>query len=422
MKTLKSLISAGLIAGSLGIFGNESYGQNKETNFQKNLSWEKVKYVHFDSIPWEKIPDSASVNIEFDYNIYPFFSSFGQSAQMDSAIFSEAEKLGYSKENIQKLSPKEAVDLAISIDTSRFTYTRRENRTTDKLDELFIQGKGVCVEYANSFPYILNLLSKQNNSLSNIHSTYRLSTDHIWNVLGVFADSALYLSEIDITFLDNPKSKILNHYTKSDIDQTDVKINALHKFNQIKTEIQGLSQMIKKTNNEYVKQELNKTETLFYKIRNLKNQAYGAEENEDKFYDQVKIQLFNNWNLWKEITKGKQVRRLIDSVDYWRKVHFEKFNEFVAAYKELDPSFIEEESIIDSFFTKIKDDEFENLIKNNQEKVLTKYENRNKSYLNSLEWALILEGFDEEKTKLFLNAVSSNPADYSTDYLNKNKK
>ena len=218
---IKNLLTGILLTGSALL-----YGQNYDENYKKiselyGEKGEKIEYRDYSKIPWQQL-DTNEIKIKNLEQIVIEQEIKNKESYKDT-IFSQAKKLGYDKERIKNLSAKEAVDLAISIDTSRYKYclTYQDSSFIKKYgnevlpeDEYFSIGLGKCNNYSESFISIVNELKTINKNLKNISvikkqgridSDWRKQVNHAWNQLILATKDSLYFSDIDITNCDANK-------------------------------------------------------------------------------------------------------------------------------------------------------------------------------------------------------------------------
>ena len=215
---IKNLLTSILLTGSAFL-----YGQNYDENYKKiselyGKKGEKIEYKDYSKLPWQQL-DTNEIKIKNLEQIVIEQEIKNKESYKDT-IFSQAKKLGYDKERIKNLSAKEAVDLAISIDTSRYKYclTYQDSSFIKKYgnevlpeDEYFSIGLGKCNNYSESFRSIVNELKTINKNLNNVYviekqgridSDWRKQVNHAWNQLILATKDSLYLSDIDITNCD----------------------------------------------------------------------------------------------------------------------------------------------------------------------------------------------------------------------------
>src|SRR3989344_7423068 len=117
---IKNLLTGILLTGSTLLYGqnyNENYKKISELYGEKG---ERIEYKDYSKISWNQL-DTNEIKIKNLEEIVIGQVIKNKESYKDT-IFSQAKKLGYNKEKIKNLSAKEAIELAISIDTSRYEY------------------------------------------------------------------------------------------------------------------------------------------------------------------------------------------------------------------------------------------------------------------------------------------------------------
>ncbi len=218
---LNNLLTGILLAGSSML-----YGQNSNENYKKisdlyGKQGEKIVYKNYSKIPWDQT-DSNKINIKNLEGVLVKPNIENKDGFRDS-VFAEAEKLGYTQREIEKLNPKEAVDLAINIIISRYDYddiekdriikdTSRLHNVYKNNDFYFFRKMGVCMDYSRSFIGVLNIFKEINKHLINLHTTERVGrangdydtkNNHSWNQLILLTKDSVFLSDIDPTNYDD---------------------------------------------------------------------------------------------------------------------------------------------------------------------------------------------------------------------------
>ncbi len=221
---LNNLLTGILLAGSSLV-----YGQNSNENYKKiselyGKQGERIAYKNYSQIPWNQL-DTNKIKMNDLEGVLVKPEIENKEGFRDS-VFAEAEKLGYTKKEIEKLNPKEAVNLAVDIVASRYEYDYAEARKHTKMryekdtstclhnvhkdnDFFFFRKLGVCSEYRDSFIEVFDLIKKENKNLNNIYTARREGGNHGWNQLIILTKDSLFLSDIDPTNYDNSYSKRL---------------------------------------------------------------------------------------------------------------------------------------------------------------------------------------------------------------------
>ena len=132
-----------------------------------------------------------------------------------SEILEQAEKIGYTKQKLQNLHPKQAIQVAVDITASKLEYL---NVDLDKkfikkygrnlpIEKYFELGKGDCDKYASITQAIFNYFRTFNQNLKNVYITSNLLggeiQPHSWNCVVVLEKNRIICSHIDPTFYDS---------------------------------------------------------------------------------------------------------------------------------------------------------------------------------------------------------------------------
>lgn len=115
-------------------------------------------------------------------------------------VYFNASKLGYDSEDIKNLKPKEAINLAADIVTSKLEYETIDLKF-NYLDDLFEIGKGDCDVYSGLTKEIFNLFKKENPRLENVYvgSVLDLKAKHAYNNVVLLTPEKAYFCYLDPT-------------------------------------------------------------------------------------------------------------------------------------------------------------------------------------------------------------------------------
>ncbi len=181
-----------------------------------------INYFNFSemdsiNIPFKYIEPVAGLeDIIVDH--YGRFSDISDPERFSNAIFSSANKMGFDKESISTLDPKELIDLSYKIITERITYAdvdsdpefaKKHGEQFLPIDKYFYLGEGDCDKYAHLTIATFNLL-KNINSDPKIENVYlsrefgNVAQPHAWVSITINeSPDKLSLSQIDPTFYDS---------------------------------------------------------------------------------------------------------------------------------------------------------------------------------------------------------------------------
>jgi hypothetical protein len=137
-------------------------------------------------------------------------------------VFSIAESLGYSIEDIKKISIHDAIFLSGLITSEKMQLMLLDKKDSERqkkiielykknLDENFSLGLGVCGQYAETNLAVFNLLKTQNPNLKNVTMKYTTTSEeehfknsHAWNeVIAPESNGSFLLTAVDATALEH---------------------------------------------------------------------------------------------------------------------------------------------------------------------------------------------------------------------------
>jgi hypothetical protein len=300
LKTL-GLATLSLLSTYVG-FSQNTITQKNDFSSSRYISSEHIRYLnYYGDIPWDSISSQKNYVFEkdfFDVRSCPVSLSLNKEfVDVDSIIFAQANILGFDKDAIRSLSAKEAVDLAISIDTSRYTYHLFQEKpdsiylhfggryTRDFLKKSFELGKGDCKYYSDMFVYILASLNKYNENLNNVVAYTADSENHRWNVLGVFSNDSIYLTELDLTVLDGCVGDDYSFFVRSGFlswfNSFEAKKTFAEKFDIPNDVLDLLISEIKNYDKASLEEKLDNVNNLLIKINDKNKEIITLNEKKD---------------------------------------------------------------------------------------------------------------------------------------------
>ena len=334
---IKNLLTGILLAGSTMLYGQDSNESYKKISELYREQGEKIEYKDYSKIPWEQL-DTNEIKIKNLEEIVIERRINNEKSYKDT-IFSQAKKLGYDEEKIKNLSAKEAIELAISIDTSRYEYclTYKDSSFIKKYgkdrlseDEYFSIGLGKCNNYSDSFKSIINELKTINENLKNVYvirkegrmdSDWRKQANHAWNQLILLTKDSLYFSDIDITNCDANKGNMLEakYFDFEDESKTSTLIKLYHQESEI---IHSLDTTLwTKIDNSVKNLDKEKEFTISFITRFKET----GKEKDGTFYKTLKkIDELNQTN---SIFKRKKFKKIVSELDSLNKLDNNLFQE-----------------------------------------------------------------------------------------------
>ena len=327
---IKNLLTSILLAGGSMIYGQNSNDSYKKISELYGEKGERIEYKDYSKIPWQQL-DTNEIKINNLEEIVIEQKVKNKESYKDT-IFSQAKKLGYDKEKIKNLSAKEAIELAISIDTSRYEYCltyqdssfiKKHGKDRLSEDEYFSIGLGKCNNYSESFKSIINELKTINKNLKNVYainkegrddSDWRKQLNHAWNQLILLTKDSLYFSDIDITNCDANKGNMLEakYFDFEDESKTSTLIKLYHQESEI---IHSLDTTLwTKIDNSVKNLDKEKEFTISFITRFKET----GKEKDGTFYKTLKkIDELNQTN---SIFKRKKFKKIVSELDSLNKL------------------------------------------------------------------------------------------------------
>jgi len=185
---------------------------------------QNIFYQDFSKIKINKSPDRIAIpgDIARQILIGDLIVQFEDTKRFEREVFLEAEKLGYTREKIRLLDPRDSVEAAVKIVASRMTWEDVDNEKTDffkkngrlSVDNYFYLGLGDCDKYSFLTSAVFRILKTQ-SGIENAHVLpFSLGGNsglkHAWNTVVFIEKDKITFSDIDVVQYD----------TKNNMDAT----------------------------------------------------------------------------------------------------------------------------------------------------------------------------------------------------------
>jgi hypothetical protein len=187
-------------------------------------TWKKygrnIFYYDLSEIPENSIePDLVALpaDLEEYINAKYHLPNIENKEKFSADFWEEAQKLGYTKQSLAKMGPKDAIMAAVKITAARFTYflVDTDKNFTKKygknlpIEEYFHLKLGDCDKYRDATIAAFAIVKSFNPKLKNVYLTNQelggrgMVTMHAWVAIVIPAKDRLMLSHIDPTFYDS---------------------------------------------------------------------------------------------------------------------------------------------------------------------------------------------------------------------------
>jgi len=184
----------------------ETYGQN-------------IVYYDFSKIPFDSLILDQKISPPTDLQQY-FDDNFNNprirnEAKFEKIFWKEANRLGLTANDFQKMNPFQAILSIVKIVSARFTYydVDKDSNFIKRygehlpIEDYFEIGLGDCDKYRDATLAAFKVIKSLNPSfLQNIYLTNELGGNHqphAWVAIVIIQKDQLILSHIDPTFFDN---------------------------------------------------------------------------------------------------------------------------------------------------------------------------------------------------------------------------
>jgi hypothetical protein len=191
-------------------------GEKTYDLYGTDIIFQDFSDINFEIVPNEKIdlPRDLKSKIKYEKK----WCDIDDFAKFEKLVWQESQMLGYKKEDIALLLPKEVIEHSINIVINRFD-PRYVDSDKDfikihgknlSIDKYFTIGEGDCDKYACSFLQVFDLIKDNNPNLENVYATREWAggnlQNHAWNALILVHERDIVISHIDSIFYDSDKS------------------------------------------------------------------------------------------------------------------------------------------------------------------------------------------------------------------------